>query len=64
LAATFLHHFAQIVHGIEEDIIQLPNLSLYVARNCQVDDQHGTVATRLECPLDQSLADDGQWARG
>ena len=64
MAATFLDHLAQIVHGIEKDVIQLPDLGLDVARNRQVDDQHGAVAACLECPLDQSFADDRQWARG
>ena len=54
---------AQVVHRVEEDVVELADLALDVARHREIEHQHRAVLARLQRALDQALADDRQRAR-
>ncbi|SOZ14370.1 hypothetical protein CBM2609_A170033 [Cupriavidus taiwanensis] len=61
---AFAHDGAEVVDGIEEDVVQARDFGLDVARHGQVDHHDGAVLAPLDRALDRSQADDRQRAGG
>jgi hypothetical protein len=54
------HDLRQVVHRIEEYVIELAHLGLDVARHGEIDHEHRPPAPRAQRALDQPLAEDRQ----
>ena len=59
---AFLHDLAEIIHTVEEHVIQFGDLRLDVAWHREVDHQNRSMAARLDRAFDHSLAQDRQRA--
>ena len=54
--------FAQVIHGVQEDVIELADLALDIARHRQIKHHHRPVLARMQRAFDNALADNGQRA--
>ena len=59
-----LDDLGEVVHGVQEDVVQFADFGFDVARHGQVDHEHRAVPARLERALDHAQADDRQRAGG
>ena len=52
-----LHHFGEVINGVQEHVAQFRDFRFHVARHGQVDDEQRAVFARLERALDHALAE-------
>ena len=57
---AFARDLAEIVHGIEKDVVERADFRFDVARHREIEHEHRAVLARLQRAFDESLADERQ----